>query len=135
MADIKPISDLAVSSTVAAGDQFVINKAEGGSYKTSVIIPANLGPQLSDYISLGNLSDVNTANAAVGNVLKWDGTQWVPGTGGGGSEYVLPVASVVTLGGVRIGDNINVDPAGNGIISVAIFVPATQVVPLRVQFL
>ena len=123
MADIKPISDLAVASTVTAGDQFVINKAEGGSYKTSVIIPANLGPQLSDYIALGNLSNVNIANVAVDNVLKWDGSQWIPGTGGGG-DYVLPVASAVTLGGVRIGDNINVDQTGNGTISVDNFVNA-----------
>ena len=50
----------------------------------------------------------------------------VLGTGGGGNEYVLPVASDVTLGGVRIGDNIQVSSGGTGIISVA-FVPADTV--------
>ena len=85
MADIKPISTLVSDATVASADQFIINKSQGGTFKTSVILPGNLGPQLADFIALGDLSNVNTANAAVGNVLKWDGTNWVPGTGGGGS--------------------------------------------------
>ena len=40
---------LAVATTVDAGDQFIINKSEGASYKTSVIIPANLGPQTGPF--------------------------------------------------------------------------------------
>ena len=42
----------------------------------------------------------------------------------GGSDYMLPVASAVTLGGVRIGDNINIAPGGNGIISIDNYVNA-----------
>ena len=32
--------------------------------------------------------------------------------GGGGSPYVLPIASADTLGGVKVGDNLNIDENG-----------------------
>lgn len=35
--------------------------------------------------------------------------------GGGGSPYVLPIASAETLGGVKVGDNLSIDE--NGVLS------------------
>jgi len=41
-------------------------------------------------ITIGSLSDVSSASASTGDVLKWDGSQWAPGTdiasGGGGTD-------------------------------------------------
>ena len=41
-------------------------------------------------ITIGSLSDVSNASASTGDVLKWDGAQWAPGTdiasGGGGTD-------------------------------------------------
>lgn len=47
-------------------------------------------------IKLSMLTDVNTSGAVNGNFLKFNGTKWVPGTGGGGSGDVSgPVSSTV----------------------------------------
>ena len=46
---------------------------------------------------LRNFSDVSDTPASVGNILRWDGTQWAPasaaGSGGGGGTMIGPVIS------------------------------------------
>lgn len=61
--------------------------------------------------TLGALNDVSSAGASTGQVLKWSGTQWAPGTdlnsGGGGGGIALTDLSVGSEG----------TPAGNGLIA------------------
>jgi hypothetical protein len=46
-------------------------------------------------------------------VLKiFDGTDWVVPTAGGGSSYVLPIASSTVLGGVKVGNGLEIDATG-----------------------
>lgn len=47
--------------------------------------------------------------------------------GGGGSPYVLPIASANTLGGVKVGDNLSIDE--NGVLKAN----STELVVERVQ--
>lgn len=46
---------------------------------------------------LRNFSDVSDATPTIGNILRWDGTQWAPasaaGSGGGGGTMIGPVVS------------------------------------------
>jgi hypothetical protein len=49
--------------------------------------------------ALGDLSDVDTAGAAIGQVLEFDGADWVPATpaAGGGTDYIRTPASGTVL--------------------------------------
>ena len=47
-------------------------------------------------------------------VLSGSG-EWVPQTGGGGT-YTLPIATASTLGGIKVGDGLSIDPA-TGVLS------------------
>ena len=52
----------------------------------------------------------------VKNITIEDITKWNSNTGGGTTtEYELPIASAITLGGVKIGDNLSIDE--NGVLS------------------
>ena len=127
MTDIKPISSLQVTTLVASNDQFVINKLEGASYKTDIINSIDLGPQLAAFISLGNLFNVSSAGANTGQVLTWSGTEWAPADSTGGSgNYTLPIANQLTLGGVRIpiDGNININSA-TGDITIPDYLPVS----------
>ena len=61
---------------------------------------------------LKNLSDVNGSTPTAGDVLKWDGAEWAPGTdntggGGGGSSVWTTVASgIKTTSNVGIGTDV-----------------------------
>lgn len=48
----------------------------------------------------------------------WNGTAWVV-AGGGGTGYVLPIASATVLGGVKVGANLAID-ATTGVLSTAL---------------
>ena len=51
-------------------------------------------------------------------IYKWDGTQW----SAMGSSYTLPIASASTLGGIKVGDGVNIEADGTlnaDVISVA----------------
>ena len=60
-------------------------------------------------------------NTGIGKFYGYDGTNWIPFEGGvgGGSPYVLPTATDTLLGGVKIGNNIDIDI--DGVISVSDF--------------
>jgi hypothetical protein len=123
MADIKPISTLSETATVAVGDEFIINKLEGVTYKTEIIKPGFLGPQLGAFIQVSDLSNVSTVSPQTGEVLIWNGTQWTPGDAGEATQYVLPAATTATLGGVIVGNNIIV--GSDGKISISDYLPIT----------
>lgn len=59
---------------------------------------------------------VPPAKAGEQNYILTGSGKWVPNTGGSGEIYELPIASDTELGGVIIGDGINIDE--NGVISV-----------------
>ncbi len=57
MAEIKPISTLNAATTVATGDQLVLNvKGSGSNYITSTISPTNFGAQIGQYLTIPYLS-------------------------------------------------------------------------------
>ena len=51
-----------------------------------------------------------------GDVLTWDGTNWT-NIEDSTPDYVLPTASDTVLGGIKIGNNLNIDQ--NGVVSAA----------------
>ena len=124
MAEIKPISQLDVATTVGSPDQIVINKSEGASFKTSVIVPGNFGPAIGPYIRIGDISNVSAASPTINQVLKWDGNFWKPADDDSGTNtYTLPIASDTVLGGVKIGNNVDISVDGK--ISIADYLPLT----------
>ena len=54
-----------------------------------------------------------------GYTYEWDGEKWnitgTPSGGGGGSDYILPTATDVRLGGIKVGNNLTID--GSGVLS------------------
>ena len=77
------------------------------SFAQGEILFGNAGGTLSK-LSPGTAGQVLTTNGAGANPT------WVTPGGGG---YVLPTASATTLGGVKVGSNLNID--ANGVLSVA----------------
>ena len=49
-----------------------------------------------------------------GLVYSWDGEKWtlVNESDGAGSDYVLPTATAIRLGGIKVGENLSVEPDG-----------------------
>ena len=66
MAEIKPLSDLNTATTVASGDQFVINKDDNNTFITSKISPSNLGAQIGPFLTIPYYP--NTGGDINGNV-------------------------------------------------------------------
>ena len=65
--------------------------------------------------TLAGLSDVTLTSPSANQVLQYNGTQWV--NGAAPTSYTLPIASGVTLGGIKIGSGLSIN--GSGIVSVA----------------
>lgn len=107
----------------------------GTNISTEVITDSNQLTINLDSFPLSFLSNVSNTAATTGQVLKWDGSQWAPGTdvaeGGAGldadtldgfdSAYYLDynnftnTPSVLTLSDISIGNELT--PAGNGAIT------------------
>lgn len=75
--------------------------------------------------SLAELSDTNISSPADGQILKWDETasKWVNANE---YSYTLPAADANTLGGIKVGDNLDM----NGEVLSAKTVPWTQLAVL-----
>ena len=56
---------------------------------------------------------------SVPELKLWDGTAWVVAGGGGGTGYVLPIASATVLGGVKVGANLSIN-ATTGVLTTAL---------------
>lgn len=68
-------------------------------------------------LGLDDLTDVEMSAPQSGQVLTYNGSQWVnqnAGSGGGGT-YTLPIASASTLGGIKVGSGLSI--TGSGVLS------------------
>jgi len=72
MAEIKPISSLDAATTVATGDQLLLNVkgASDTTYTTSVISPSDFGNQIGSYLTIPYLS--TTAGGQVAAKVQID---------------------------------------------------------------
>lgn len=82
--------------------------ADGVNYTQLFTVGANVNRQVTQ-VAAGSYYKLvgNTGNV----VVNWYGN-CVVDSGGGGGQYVLPVASQSTLGGVKIGSGITIDSGG-----------------------
>lgn len=67
------------------------------------------------YGTLDNLTDVTITSPATGQILKYNGSQWVNGTDLTGTTYTLPAANATALGGVKVGSGLSIN--GDGVLS------------------
>ena len=79
------LTDTPNNFTAAGGNLVRVNSgATALEYSTSITASEVSG------ITIGSLSDVSSSAASTGDVLKWDGAQWAPGTditsGGSGTD-------------------------------------------------
>ena len=102
--DITGSSFTGAASTITNLDISQWDQAYGWGNHASAGYLTNITGQ-----SLGNLSNVNAATPNPGNVLKWTGAEWAPGTddtgggGGGSSLWTTTSAGIVTTSNVGIG--------------------------------
>jgi hypothetical protein len=69
------------------------------------------------YVDLDKLTDVVITTPATDEVLKYDGTNWVNGTGGGGGGQFFGSATVkaIAYNANTIGENVTVTAGNNGL--------------------
>ena len=117
------------------GSDQILTIVGGTNISTEVVTDSNQLTINLDSFPLSFLSNVSDSAPSSGQVLKWDGSQWAPGTdvaeGGAGLDaetlggfpgtYYLDydnftnTPSVLTLSGLSVGNELT--PAGNGAIS------------------
>lgn len=78
------------------------------------------------HFNLRSLADVDLGSITTGQGLSWNGTKFVATALSSGSSYVLPAATSLTLGGVRVGSGLTID--GTGLLNV-LPVASTYVLP------
>lgn len=115
--DLNATDDI-TNSTVAGGDlvgfypapQIANNVINSSKIADGSITAADLSPGLIPQ-SINDLNDVNTAGASNGQVLKWNGTQWIPQddnttSGSGNTATLAPLSGNGSSGSpVTIGQN------------------------------
>ena len=81
-------------------DTFIVNdNDEAGNVTTKVISAPNLAADIGGKININELLGVSLDNPQIGNVIKWNGTAWVPAqdlVGEGGSGIALTDLNAVT---------------------------------------
>ena len=101
--DIVKVSELTSIERLTDNDRFIVNdhNPDDGTVITKTILGTDLAADLGGRITLGDLAGVDLEGAVIGNVLKFDGTNWVPAidnTGGGaGGGIELTDLNAVTL--------------------------------------
>ena len=110
-----PIATESILGGIKAGNGLVIDS----SGLLSSIINVNNYLELSEISSPDNPSDnyvklyAKDSSGTTKMFFKDSvGTETEIGNGGGGSSYILPIASDSTLGGVKIGSGISIDSSG-----------------------
>lgn len=111
------LADLSVSTgDASSGGTLSYNNANG----TFTFQPADLSSFATttavNNLSLNDLSDVSASSPQSGQVIKWNGTAWASADDNA-TAYTLPVATDSVLGGIKIGNNLNID--SNGVVSAA----------------
>jgi hypothetical protein len=68
------------------------------------------------YVDLDKLTDVVITSPATDEVLKYDGTNWVNGTGGGGGGQFFGTAAVkaIAYNSQTIAENLTITTGNNG---------------------
>ena len=110
--------DGSIAINTAAESPAVFFKAADGSL--SMAGTAYVGataPNVTPGGFAGNSKGEFWYDTSVPELKLWDGTAWVV-AGGGGTGYVLPIASATVLGGVKVGANLAID--ATGILSTAL---------------
>lgn len=111
------LADLSVTTEVASGGGALTYDNTTGTFDFT---PADLSgyatTQTVNDIQVNTISDVSITNVQYGDVLTWDGTNWT-NIEDSTPDYVLPTASDTVLGGIKIGNNLNIDQ--NGVVSAA----------------
>jgi len=111
------LADLSVTTETASGGGALAYDNTTGTFDFT---PADLSgyatTQTVNDIQVNTISDVSITNVEYGDVLTWDGTNWT-NIEDSTPDYVLPTASDTVLGGIKIGNNLNVD--SNGVVSAA----------------
>lgn len=103
-----------VSSWIIRDEAVIPNKPS--TKENAIWIGAGVNPEpVLD--RLVDLSDVSVSGVTDGQALVWSQSlgKWVNGQGGG-SEYVLPIASASVLGGIRVGSGLSINPT-TGVLS------------------
>ena len=111
--------DGSIAINTAAESPAVYFKAADGSL--SMAGTAYVGataPNVTPGGFAGNSKGEFWYDPSVPELKLWDGTAWVVAGGGGGTGYVLPIASATVLGGVKVGANLAID--ATGILSTAL---------------
>ena len=111
------LADLSVSTgNASSGGALSYNNANG----TFTFQPADLSSFATttavNNLSLNDLSDVSASSPQSGQVIKWNGTAWASADDNA-TAYTLPTATDTVLGGIKIGNNLNID--SNGVVSAA----------------
>jgi hypothetical protein len=85
------------------------------------------------YVDLDKLTDVVITAPATDEVLKYDGTNWVNGTGGGGGGQFFGTAAVkaIAYNANTIGENLTVTTGNNGYSAGPITISSTFTVTVE----
>jgi hypothetical protein len=115
----------ALGAAPAAGDLFVVYDLDVTTNKS--VTMANLAAGVGNNLTLNGLSDVDTAGVATGNVLTYNGSQWVDGTdewtlaASAGTNSAIGLGDTVTIAGSAAdSDSLAVTTTGNGTGTVTI---------------
>ena len=114
------LEDGSIAINTAAESPAVYFKAADGSL--SMAGTAYVGataPNVTPGGFAGNSKGEFWYDPSVPELKLWDGTAWVVAGGGGGTGYVLPIASATVLGGVKVGANLAID-AITGVLTTAL---------------
>ena len=112
-------------TAVASGNNDTLSILGGTNISTAIATDTKNVAINMDAFDIGFLSNVSNAAASTGQVLKWDGAQWAPGSdvasgGGGDTTSVIAPFAFANVGGVNgSGTNITFGSwnAGTGILT------------------
>ena len=96
-AALASLIDVDITSSLAEGDFFVF----GGSGKWEAMAPSDIAASIAENIAIGSLSNVSVGGASSGQVLTFNGSEWIPATpsggGGGGGGGATALAGLTDV--------------------------------------
>jgi hypothetical protein len=104
-------------NTAAESPAVYFKAADGSLSMAGTAYVGVTAPNVTPGGFAGNSKGEFWYDTSVPELKLWDGTAWVV-AGGGGTGYVLPIASATVLGGVKVGANLAID--ATGILSTAL---------------